>query len=67
MLSQVNSILKYLSIISLAIGLVVSFVGFSESYNTTWATSSLASGVSWLLFGIALLVLGTGLAVLARE
>ena len=62
-----NSILKYLSIIFLAVGLVISLVGFSESYNTTWATSSLASGVSWLLFGIALLILGTGLAVLARE
>jgi hypothetical protein len=62
-----NSIFKYLSIVSLVVGLIVSLIGFSESYNTTWATSSLVSGVSLLLFGIALLVLGAGLAVLAKE
>jgi len=62
-----NSIFKYLSLVSLVVGLIVSLIGFSESYNTTWASTSLATGVSWLLFGIALLVLGAGLAVLARE
>ena len=62
-----NLILKYLSLISMVVGLLVCLIGFSESYTTTWATSSLATGVSWLLFGIALLVLGVGLAVLAKE
>lgn len=62
-----NSVFKYLSIASLLVGLIVALIGFIESYNTTWATTSLATGVSWLLFGLALLVLGVGLAMLAKE
>ena len=62
-----NSVFKYLGLASMVVGLIVSLIGFSESYNTTWASTGLATGVSWLLFGIALLVLGAGLAVLAKE
>ena len=62
-----NSIFKYLSLASMVVGLIVALIGFSDSYNTTLASTGLATGVSWLLFGIALLVLGVGLAVLAKE
>jgi hypothetical protein len=62
-----NSIFKLLSLVSMGVGLFVSLGGFSELYNTTWASTSLVSGVSWLLLGIALLVLGVGLAILAKE
>jgi len=62
-----NSVLKYLALISMVVGLIVSIVGFRESYNATWASTGLAVGVSWLLFGIALLLLGAGLAILAKK
>ena len=67
LLSQLNSILKFFSIISLAVGLIVSLRGFMESYDACWASTGLAIGVSWLLFGIALLILGAWLASLVKK
>lgn len=62
-----RSLSQSLSIVSLVGGLIAALIGFSESHDTMWASSSLASGVSWLLFGVALLVLGVGLAVLSKD
>ena len=62
-----KSILTYLGLIAMAFGFVVCLKGFGDALYAGWATSFLASGISELLFGIALIALGNGLATIARR
>lgn len=61
-----KSILAYLGLLAMAFGFVTCLVGFGDSVYAGWATSSLATGISELIFGIALIVLGNGLATFAK-
>ena len=67
LLSETKSIFKYLGLISMGIGLLVTILGFTESRNASWATTSMVNGISELLFGIALIALGNGLVILAKN
>jgi hypothetical protein len=60
-------ILTYLGLIAMAFGFVVCLKGFGDALYAGWATSFLASGISELLFGIALIALGNGLATIAKR
>ena len=62
-----KSILAYLGLLAMAFGLIASLMGFGDSVYAGWATSSLATGISELLFGIALIGIGNGLATLAKR
>jgi hypothetical protein len=62
-----RSILAYLGLIAMAFGFVVCLKGFGDAVYAGWATSFLATGISELLFGIALIALGNGLAILAKR
>ena len=62
-----KSILTYLGLIAMAFGFVVCLKGFGDALYAGWATSFLASGISELLFGIALIALGNGLATIAKR
>ena len=61
------SILTYLGLIAIAFGFVVCLKGFGDAVYAGWATSFLATGISELLFGIALIALGNGLATIAKR
>ena len=62
-----KSILSYLGLTAMTFGFVVCLKGFGDAVYAGWATSFLATGISELLFGIALIVLGNGLATLAKR
>ena len=62
-----KSILTYLSLIAIAFGFVVCLKGFGDAVYAGWATSFLATGISELLFGISLIAIGNGLAILAKK
>jgi len=62
-----KSILTYLGSLAMIFGFIVCLMGFGDSVRAGWATSSLATGISELLFGIALLALGNGLVTLAKK
>ena len=62
-----KSILTYLGLIALAFGLIICLKGFGDAVYAGWATSFLATGLSELLFGIALIALGNGLATLSKR
>ena len=66
LMSESKSIFKYLGLISMVIGLIFAMLGFNESINVTWASTSLAIALTELLFGIALIALGNGLVLLAK-
>jgi hypothetical protein len=57
-----RSILTYLSLVAIVLGFVVCLKGFGDAVYAGWATSFLATGLSELLFGLAILALGNGLA-----
>jgi hypothetical protein len=62
-----KSILTYLGLIALAFGFIICLKGFGDAVYAGWATSFLATGLSELLFGIALIALGNGLATLSKR
>jgi hypothetical protein len=62
-----KSILTYLGLIAMAFGFVVCLKGFGDAVYAGWATSFLATGLSELLFGISLIAVGNGLAILAKR
>ena len=62
-----KSILTYLGLIELAFGFIICLKGFGDAVYAGWATSFLATGLSELLFGIALIALGNGLATLSKR
>ena len=62
-----KSILTYLGLIAMAFGFVVCLKGFGDALYAGWATSFLATGISELLFGIAAIAIGNGLATLAKR
>jgi hypothetical protein len=62
-----KSLFRYLGLVFLIFGLITSVKGFGDSVYAGWASSLFATGVSELLFGISMLMLGIGLATLAKE
>jgi hypothetical protein len=62
-----KSIFTYLGLIAMVFGLAICLKGFGDAVYAGWATSFLATGISELLFGIAILALGNGLATLAKK
>ena len=62
-----KSILTYLGLIAMAFGFVACLKGFGDALYAGWATSFLATGISELLFGIAAIAIGNGLATLAKR
>ena len=66
LMSETKSVFRYLGLISMVIGLIVALLGFNESLNVTWASTSLAIALTELLFGIALIGLGNGLVMSAK-
>jgi hypothetical protein len=62
-----KSLFRYLGLAFMIFGFITSVKGFGDSVYAGWATSFFATGVSELLFGLSMLVLGVGLATLAKE
>lgn len=51
----------------MASGFIICLKGFVEAVSAGWATSFLATGISELLFGIALIIFGNGFAALIKK